>query len=144
MDEWKQRMFNVYLRLVADDGDPETVTQALGVAPDESTRHGRPSSKTGRPYGFSSWTLALGRQVGSDQLDEVFDRLTAWGDRGARTLRDLAGDQGWEATLIVVQEFRDAEEPREKGISMGADLIRWLAAARAGVEVDQYLMLPPE
>ncbi|MEV0633072.1 hypothetical protein [Nonomuraea wenchangensis] len=56
-------MFDVYLRLVADDGDPEAVTQALGVAPDESTRHGRPSPKTGRPYGFSSWTLALGRAV---------------------------------------------------------------------------------
>ncbi len=64
--------------------------------------------------------------------------------RGAHALRDLAGDQGWEAALIVVQEFRDAEEPREKGISMGADLIRWPAAARAGVEVDQYLMLAPE
>ncbi|MGW2214301.1 hypothetical protein ACWCSD_04890 [Nonomuraea sp. NPDC001684] len=46
--------------------------------------------------------------------------------------------------MIVVQEFRDAEEPREKGISMDADLIRWLAAARADVEVDQYLRLPPE
>ncbi|MET8984511.1 DUF4279 domain-containing protein [Nonomuraea wenchangensis] len=137
-------MFNVYLRLVADDGDPESVTQALGIAPDESTRHGRPSPKTGRPYGFSSWTLALGRQVGSDQLEEVFGRLTAWGDRGAHTLRDLARDRGWEATLIVVQELRDPEEPREKGISMGADLIGWLAAARAGVEVDQYLMLSPE
>ncbi|MGA5764841.1 DDE-type integrase/transposase/recombinase [Nonomuraea bangladeshensis] len=128
-------MFNVYLRLVADDGDPESVTQALGVAPDESTRHGLPSPKTGRPYGFSSWTLALGRQVGSDQLEEVFGRLTAWGDRGAQTLRDLAGDRGWEAALIVVQEFRDAEEPRE-GIAIGADLIGRLAEARAGVEVD--------
>ncbi|MGW5154834.1 hypothetical protein ACWEPN_05055 [Nonomuraea wenchangensis] len=27
-------MFNVYLRLVADDGDPESVTQALGIAVD--------------------------------------------------------------------------------------------------------------
>ncbi|MFI7109717.1 DUF4279 domain-containing protein [Nonomuraea sp. NPDC050227] len=137
-------MFNVYLRLVADDGDPESVTRALGIAPDESTRHGRPSPRTGTPYGFSSWTLALGRQVGADRLPEVFGRLTALGDRGAHTLRDLARGQGWETTLIVVQEFRDAEEPREKGISMDADLIRWLAAARAGVEVDQYLMLPPE
>ncbi len=136
-------MFNVYLRLVADDGDPESVTQALGVAPEESTWHGRPCPKTGRPYGFSSWTLALGRQVGSDQLDEVFGRLRR-GATGAPTGCAISSATGGEATLIVVQEFRDAEEPREKGISMGADLIGWLAAARAGVEVDQYLMLPPE
>lgn len=81
---------------------------------------------------FSSWRAAVGRDVDADGLDAVFGGLLSW---DAHRLRDL----GWEVSLIVVQEFRDRDDPGEKGISVSTDLVRWLADARAGLEIDQYL-----
>ncbi|MEO3812779.1 DUF4279 domain-containing protein [Sphaerisporangium sp. B11E5] len=132
-------MFRISLRLVSDDGDPAEVTAATGMAAGTATRAGEPSVRTGRPHKFSSWSVPLGPGPRVERPEEAFDALVSWGLPLARRFRDVCADKGWEASLVVVQEFRTPDEPLEKGISLSRELVEWLATAGAAVDVDQYI-----
>lgn len=40
---------------------------------------------------------------------------------------------------MIVQEIRDLDDPQQKGIFLGADLMSWMGAARASLDIDQYV-----
>lgn len=49
-------------------------------------------------------------------------------------------DAGEAAVFLeIVQEIRDLDDPQQKGIFLGAGLMAWLGAARASLEIDQYV-----
>ncbi|WP_250214781.1 DUF4279 domain-containing protein [Acrocarpospora catenulata] len=132
-------MFRVYLRLVSDSGDPDSVTRAVGRTPDEVWRVGETSPRSGRPRKFSSWKVCFGPKNIVGSPDGALNELMSWGLPTARVIRELATEGGWEASLVVVQEFRDPDNVFEKGIVLEAELIEWLAVAGAAVDIDQYI-----
>lgn len=132
-------MFKISLRLVSDDGNPAEVTSLTGMRPDIEARAGENSRRTGKPHKFSSWSVSVGSESLLQRPEEAFDALVSWGLPVARKFHELCSKQGWEMSLIIVQEFRDADDVTEKGISLSPEVIEWLAVAGAGVEIDQYI-----
>ncbi|MFC7263274.1 hypothetical protein [Streptomyces lutosisoli] len=42
-------------------------------------------------------------------------------------------------SLEIVQEIRDLDDPQQKGIFLGAELLSWMGEARASLDIDQYV-----
>lgn len=42
-------------------------------------------------------------------------------------------------SLEIVQEIRDLDDPQQKGIFLGVDLLAWMSTARASLDIDQYV-----
>ncbi|GAA3420320.1 DUF4279 domain-containing protein [Streptosporangium vulgare] len=132
-------MFKISLRLVSDDGDPAQVSAATGMVADHAVRAGDRSIKTGKLYKFSSWSASVGPKSGFERPEEAFEELVSWGLPTAYTFRKLKSESNWEISLVVVQEFRNTDNPMEKGVSLNTQVIEWIAAAGAGLEIDQYV-----
>ncbi|MEO3863681.1 DUF4279 domain-containing protein [Acrocarpospora sp. B8E8] len=133
-------MFRISLRLVSDSGDPDEVSLATDVVPEKTEKAGEMSPRTGNPYKFSQWTARIGPQRIAGSPDDAFHELASWGLPTAEAIRKLVAEGCWEATLMIVQEFRDPENVFEKGISMDPKIIEWLAASGAGADIDQYIL----
>ncbi|GII91906.1 DUF4279 domain-containing protein [Sinosporangium siamense] len=134
-------MFRVRLRLVSDNGDPAAVTGATGIPPNRSFRAGETSTRTGKKYRFSQWSKSIGQESETDGIDDAIAEVCSWGLNTARSFREICLSDNWEASLVIIQEIRDADDPHEKGISLTSTAISWLAAAGASLEIDQYLFV---
>ncbi|MBB4916124.1 hypothetical protein FHS44_003209 [Streptosporangium saharense] len=110
-----------------------------GITADRMFRAGERSPRTGEPHRFSSWSVEIGPEGGFERPEDAFDELVSWGLPMAGKFHTLHAEGRWEISLVVVQEFRDADDSMEKGISLAPEVVEWLATADAGVEVDQYV-----
>ncbi|MEK8144892.1 hypothetical protein NKH18_35260 [Streptomyces sp. M10(2022)] len=61
------------------------------------------------------------------------------GDPFAHALGALVADGEAEVSLVMVQQIEDLDDGMAKGIILGTELVAWLAAARAYVDIDQYI-----
>ncbi|GAB3654729.1 hypothetical protein GCM10027589_13620 [Actinocorallia lasiicapitis] len=127
--------FRVYLRVVSGSMRPEEITRSLGVEPDEEAALGTLRRPGGAPRGHTTWI----RKAGAARPEECESRILAWGEHFAQSLRRLVGETDATVTLEIVQEIRDLEDSRQKGIFLSSALIEWLGIARASIDIDQYI-----
>jgi hypothetical protein len=131
--------FRCYLRVVSTDLQPDEITEALGVAPDEATAKGS-IRRGGTLRQFTSWKRYVTVTAEAGGRPEDFEPvILGWGDQFAQALGALAQNPSVDVSLELVQEIRDIESAQEKGIYFGPDLMAWLAKARAGLDIDQYI-----
>ncbi|GGP02313.1 hypothetical protein GCM10012278_09050 [Nonomuraea glycinis] len=65
--------------------------------------------------------------------------VLGWGTDLADALGRLVDSGEVAVSLEIVQKIRDPDDPQQKGIFLGADLLAWLGAARASLDIDQYV-----
>jgi len=65
--------------------------------------------------------------------------VVGWGPDLADALGRLADSGEAVVSLEIVQEIRDLDDPRQKGILLGADLLAWMSKAKASLDIDQYI-----
>ncbi|MBN0047110.1 DUF4279 domain-containing protein [Streptomyces actuosus] len=127
--------FRVYLRVVSETLQPEEISRRLGRDPDESTMIGSRRRPQSPLRSHSTWIRHAGRARPED-LEPV---ILSWGPAFAASLGRLADSGEAAVRLEIVQEIRDLDDPQQKGICLGADLLCWLGTARASLDIDQYI-----
>jgi hypothetical protein len=65
--------------------------------------------------------------------------VLSWGIGFATSLGQLVNSGEVKATLEIVQEIRDLDNAKVKGIFLGADLMDWLGTAKTSIDIDQYI-----
>ncbi|MGW1881293.1 hypothetical protein [Streptomyces sp. NPDC001970] len=65
--------------------------------------------------------------------------VVGWGPDLAGALGRLVDSGEAAVSLEILQEIRDLDDPQQKGIILGADLLSWMGAARASLDIDQYI-----
>jgi hypothetical protein len=129
----------MYLRVVSSSLQPEEISRRLGVNPDESSSIGSRRRPETPPRATSTWTRfvsAPGVDMRPEDLEQV---VLGWGRGFATALGQLVDNGDVEAMLEIVQEIRDLDSGRDKGIFLGADLVAWLSIAKASLDIDQYI-----
>jgi hypothetical protein len=78
--------------------------------------------------------------VGSGARPEDLEPVVlGWGADLADALGRLVDSGDATVSLKIVQEIRDPDDPQQKGIFLGADLLSWMGAAKASLDIDQYI-----
>ncbi|GAA2820021.1 DUF4279 domain-containing protein [Streptomyces showdoensis] len=152
----------VYFALSSRRITPQEITEALGIAPDETRVHNprRLPADPAQPF-RQSWKVVC-REPGlrvDEQIAHVLDRLRPQTARIAELMKrfnagDDDPDQGLEARLEVVRYFNDTEqqgeavlpddqdEPNLFGWWLDREAIAFLAATGAYLDVDEYDLTP--
>jgi hypothetical protein len=65
--------------------------------------------------------------------------VVGWGPDFAVVLGRLVDSGEAVVSLVIVQRIRDPDDPQQKGIFLGADLLAWMSTARASLDIDQYV-----
>lgn len=116
------------------------LTAAIGCAPDSGRTVGGPSRlQPARTYRSSLWVLNL-------RWDEFVHGGTEGISSAVAALGDEFGDrlarltlQGCDVVLSIVQHVEGENDESTLGISLSEDAVKWLARAKAGISVDQYV-----
>jgi hypothetical protein len=123
----------VYFALYGDEFDPDEVTRAVGVQPTSTQRKGDPRPKR------TSWKVSTGK-VESNLID-VYEMSSLVVSR----LRDKADEIvavkerfRLEAVLQVVLHFSSDESISTPAIGFERDVIVFLNAVRATIDIDAY------
>ncbi|WP_189940260.1 DUF4279 domain-containing protein [Streptomyces aurantiogriseus] len=134
------KAFWMYLRVVSESLQPEEISRRLGVDPDESTAIGSRRHAGSPPRSHASWVRRADRpgQAGArpEDLEPV---ILGWGLDFAHALGQLVASGEAVVSLEIVQEIRDLDDSQQKGIFLGAELMSWLGAAKASLDIDQYV-----
>jgi hypothetical protein len=131
--------FTVYLRIASDTLSAGDITALLGE-PTGSWSIGESVGQTALRARVTAWRADLYTGDAIRFPDALMDALCKLGDEFANSLRSLVAAGAVSATLTVVQNLSYlVEDWRQLGISLYPETIAWLAAVRAGFEVDQYL-----
>ncbi|WP_237293016.1 MULTISPECIES: DUF4279 domain-containing protein [Streptomyces] len=130
--------FRMYLRVVSESLQPAEVSERLGVEPDEATSIGSRRRPQSPPRSQSTWIRHASTEAGArpEHLEPV---VLGWGPDLAASLGRLVDSGEAAVSLVLVQEIRDLEDPQQKGIFLGPDLMAWVGAARASLDIDQYI-----
>lgn len=117
------------------EGDPSAgeITRRIGVEPTVARRHRERQADRD----VTDWRLDLSSSpIAYDAIHDGGERLLAMGDDVAAKVGLLVDQDGATATLVVVQHISD--DRLSKGMSVSADVLAWLARARASITFDQY------
>ncbi|MFE6871667.1 DUF4279 domain-containing protein [Kitasatospora sp. NPDC057692] len=143
-----------YFGLSSQHISADEITSRLGITPDEVTVRG---SRTITPRAIPAshrWRIVC-REPGlcvDEQIARILDRLRPHTTRIAELVGQLAADGGG-AVLQVVRYFNDTdhdESPRHPdapnlfGWHLDRDVLDFLAAVDAELDVDEYDMTPGE
>ncbi|MFJ5118399.1 DUF4279 domain-containing protein [Kitasatospora sp. NPDC088548] len=131
--------FRIYLRVVSSSLQLEEISSRLGTTPDESTSIGSRRRPESPPRSHTTWVRRAevsGVDARPEDLEPV---ILGWGKDFSSALGRLVTSTDAVVSLEIVQQIRDIESGREKGIFLGADLIAWLGAAGASLDIDQYI-----
>ncbi|MDT3395087.1 DUF4279 domain-containing protein [Streptomyces sp. B1866] len=129
----------MYLRVVSQSLQPEGMSKRLGVEPDESTSIGSRRYPQSPPRSHATWIRRVGAAGGCDRPEDLEQVVVGWGPDLADALGRLADSGEAAVSLVIVQEIRDLDDPQQKGIFLGADLLAWMGAAKASLDIDQYI-----
>ncbi len=93
------------------------------------------------PRSHASWVRHAGeagnrRRARPEELEPV---VVGWGPDLAAALGRLVDSGAASVFLAIVQEISDLDDPQQKGIGLGADLVSWLGRAGASLDIDQYV-----
>ncbi|WP_328863752.1 DUF4279 domain-containing protein [Streptomyces virginiae] len=131
--------FRIYLRVVSESLQPEEISMKLGAEPDESTSIGSRRRPQSPPRSHATWIRRVGTTGGDARPEDMEPVVLGWGTDLAAALGRLVDSGEAAVTLGIVQEIRDLDDPQQKGIFLGADLLSWIAAAKASLDIDQYV-----
>ncbi|MGE7383892.1 DUF4279 domain-containing protein [Streptomyces sp. NPDC004126] len=128
----------MHLRVVSESLQPAEISKRLGAEPDEATLIGSRRHPQSPPRSHSTWIrhAATGPGARPEDLEPV---VLGWGPDLAAALRQLVGSGKATVSLEIVQEIRDLDDPQQKGIFLGPNLLAWAGAARASLDIDQYI-----
>jgi hypothetical protein len=129
----------MYLRVVSESLQPEEISARLGTGPDEATAIGSRRRPQSPPRTHATWSRHVSAAGGPGRPEDLEPVVLGWGPEFAATLGRLAASGDADVSLVVVQELTDPEDPRQKGIFLGAPLLAWLAEAGASLDIDQYV-----
>ncbi|GAA5014816.1 DUF4279 domain-containing protein [Actinopolymorpha pittospori] len=129
----------MYLRVVSESLQPEEISERLGVEPDESTSIGSRKRPESRPRSHATWIRRVVAAEGCARPEDLEPVVVGWGPDLADALGRLAESGEAAVSLEIVQEIRDLNDPRQRGIFLGADLLAWMGTARASLDIDQYV-----
>ncbi|MEU4332945.1 DUF4279 domain-containing protein [Nonomuraea dietziae] len=126
---------------MSDDADPDHVTSVLGLRPDRLVRKGEKPSPKAKESKFSSWRKTVLSEHVDGRPEDAAATLLAWGPAVARRIGELVDTSIWEASLVVVQQIDDLEDSRQLGIWLNSEMIIWMAQAKLGLDIDQYVIV---
>lgn len=129
----------MYLRIVSTTLSPEDITTRLGTQPDEAYAMGSRRRPELPERGHTSWMRRATVPEPGARPEDLEPVVLSWGRAFADAVGALADSGDADVSLVLVQSIRDLGSPAEKGIPLGAELIAWLGAARAGLDIDQYV-----
>ncbi|WP_426569614.1 DUF4279 domain-containing protein [Streptomyces canus] len=129
----------MYLRVVSQALQPEEISKRLGAEPDESTSIGSRKHPQSPPRSHATWIRRVGAAEGCARPEDLEPVVIGWGSDFADALGRLADSGEAAVSLEIVQEIRDLDDPQQKGIFLGADLVAWMGTARASLDIDQYI-----
>lgn len=128
----------VYLALYGTDFDPEEVTRRVGLEPTSIKRKGEPKTRR-----HSFWQISSGR-VESDVID-VYEMSSALVTLLAPRTAEIASarrELSLEAVLEVVLWITTDESKSTPAIGFDREVISFLHAIGAAIDVDTYLNAP--
>jgi hypothetical protein len=131
--------FRVYLRVVSSVLQPAEISAKLGSAPDEAMSIGSRRHPESPPRQHTTWIRRAEGGSAEARPEDVEPVILGWGLDFARSLGELVESSDCVVSLEIVQEVRNLDSAKEKGIFLGAELIAWMATARASLDVDQYV-----
>ncbi|GGS29133.1 hypothetical protein Snoj_25350 [Streptomyces nojiriensis] len=129
----------MYLRVVSESLQPEEISKRLGAEPDESTSIGSRKRPLSAPQSHATWIRRASTTGGGARPEDLEPVILGWGTDLATALGRLVDSEEAAVTLEIVQEIRDLDDPQQKGIFLGAELLSWIAAAKASLDIDQYV-----
>ena len=129
----------VYLRVLSDELPPSALTAAIRLEPTRTREMGSKREPVSRPLPEHRWYLDLGQTSPEVSLTRLLEAVPRLGLEAARRLGELVRAGRAVAMLEVVQVVTDPEDTFQLGIWFENDTLEWLAAAGAGVDIDQYL-----
>ncbi|TWE19442.1 uncharacterized protein DUF4279 [Kitasatospora atroaurantiaca] len=130
----------MYVRVVSSSLQPSDITARLNAEPDESSAIGSRRRPELPPRGHTSWIRRAVAPEAGARPEDLEPSVLAWGTEFAAALGALAESGAADVSLVIVQRIQDPDGTAEKGIFLGAELIRWLATAGASLDVDQYVL----
>lgn len=131
--------FRMYLRVVSQSLQPEEISKRLGAEPDESTSIGSRRRPQSPPRSHATWIRHAGAAGSGARPEDLEPVILEWGANLADALGRLVESGEATVTLEIIQEIRDLDDPQQKGIFLGVDLLSWMSAARASLDIDQYV-----
>lgn len=131
--------FRMYLRLISHTIQPDEMTARLQVDPDEVAAMGSRRRPASPPRQHATWKLHAKSESTSARTEDLELAALKWGPALAESIRKLVDSGDVDASLVIVQEIRDIDDGQQKGIALGVELLAWMATARAGLDIDQYI-----
>lgn len=131
--------FCMYLRVVSQSLQPEEISKRLGAEADEFTSIGSRRHPQSPPQSHATWIRRAGVAGGCARPEDLEPVVVGWGRDFADALGRLVSSGAAVVSLEIVQEIRDLDDPQQKGIFLGADLLAWMGTARASLDIDQYV-----
>jgi hypothetical protein len=128
--------FEVYLRIASTTLTPAEISGRLGVPADEAVPIGTVRRPHAPAYRYSIWKRRA-VAAGDGRAEDFEASVLGWGLEFAEKVGSLAGEA--EILLTIVQRIDDLGDPLQKGIFLSPELVQWMAAANASLDVDQYV-----
>lgn len=128
----------VYFALYGADFDPEEATRRIGLEPTSIKRKGEPKTRR-----HSFWQISSGRIEGDiidiyEMSSALVTLLAPCTEKIAKTRREL----GLEAVLEVVLWITTDESKSTPAIGFDSEVISFLHAVGATIDVDTYRNAP--
>ncbi|MEV0092236.1 DUF4279 domain-containing protein [Streptomyces sp. NPDC050738] len=149
----------VYFALFSRHTSAAEMAELLGIEPDEVSVRGSRSTHPAVIPVEHSWKIVC-REPGlrvDEQVAHVLDRLRPHADRIAGLAGQLSAEESGGAVLEIVRYFNDVEHDQEQlepdspeqpphlfGWHLDSDVLAFLAATGAALDVDEYDMTPDE
>ncbi|MFJ4674074.1 DUF4279 domain-containing protein [Kitasatospora purpeofusca] len=131
--------FRIYLRVVSSTLQPEEISARLDVEPDESMSIGSRRRPESPPRSDATWIRRAEVESPDARPEDLEPVILGWGLDFAKAIGSLVESGVAFASLEIVQQIRDIDNGREKGIFLGSDLMVWLGVAKVSLDVDQYI-----
>lgn len=129
----------MYVRVVSRTLLPSEIDARLGVSADESYAIGSRRHPQAMPRGHSGWIRHARVPEPGARPEDLEQVVLGWGEPFALALGGLADSGHTDVSLVVVQTVYDLDDEMARGIVLSAELVAWLASARAYVDIDQYI-----
>jgi len=131
--------FTMYVRVISETLAPDEIDDRLGMPADESYALGSRRHPQAMPRAHNRWVRYARVPEPGARPEDLEQIVTGWGEPFARALGRLSDSGEAEVALVLVQNIEDLDDEMAVGIVLGAELISWLATARAYVDLDQHI-----
>lgn len=130
------------LTITGFEGEPESITDILGVSPSKTWRIGEPIIKTQpsfRCFETNGWRLAYKSEISKPDDAMLFQKVLAELVEKVSPLRDkfsrlpIGSETEISCHIYLAQDFRPI-------VSFDAETIRFIADIKASIDIDVYVV----